>query len=182
MRRFSTSAASSVALLLACASALSAQDTAFVSEGSRVKVFPAMAGAKPVSGQVAKLSYDTLVIVPKGNGSAQTFYSGDLRKIEMVQGKKSNWLKGGIIGGGVGLASFAIAAGGGSGNDSFCSDTGCVARATALGAGIGFAIGAGIGALSKSDRWVEAEFPAQPPVALNVGKDGSVRLAFSLRL
>lgn len=34
----------------------------------------------------------------------------------------------------------------------------------------------------KSDQWVDAEMPAPPPVALNVGKDGSVRLAFSLRL
>jgi hypothetical protein len=141
-----------------------------------------MAGAKPVTGQVIRLSNDTLVIAPKGNGSALAFYRDDLRKIEMVQGKKSNWLKGGIIGGGVGLAAFAIGAGAGSGDDSLCSDAGCIATVTALGAGIGFAIGAGIGALSKSDRWVEAEFPAAPPVALNVGKDGSVRLAFSVRL
>jgi len=144
-----------------------------------------MAGAKAVAGQVAKLSHDTLVVVPKGNGWTQTFLQGDLRKIEMVQGKKSNWLKGGIIGGGAGLASFAILAAVESGNEGLgdvCFGTECVAVAAAVGAGIGFAIGAGIGVLSKSDRWVEAEFPAQPPVALNVGKDGSVRLAFSLRL
>lgn len=43
-------------------------------------------------------------------------------------------------------------------------------------------MGTGVGALIKTERWKEAELPAQPPVALNVGRDGSVRLAFSLTL
>jgi len=34
----------------------------------------------------------------------------------------------------------------------------------------------------RSDRWVDAQMPAPPPVAIGIGKDGSVRLAFSLRL
>jgi len=52
-------------------------------------------------------------------------------------------------------------------------------------AGIGGLVGAGIGALidlSIGERWKEADMRPPPPVALNVGQDGSVRLAFSIRL
>jgi hypothetical protein len=50
---------------------------------------------------------------------------------------------------------------------------------TAIGAGIG----AGIGALIRTERWREASIPASPPpIGLGFGVDGSVRLAFSLRL
>ena len=63
-----------------------------------------------------------------------------------------------------------------------CSKVECGAQgAVILGVG-GAILGTGIGALIKTERWKEAEFPAPPPVALNVGRDGSVRLAFSLRL
>ncbi len=138
------SAACALALLLSGASTLQATDTTFVSQGARVKVFPL--GAKPVAGEVAKLSYDTLVILPEGNG--------------------------------VGLAlGFAA--------QEIC-DYGCEsypAVGAALGTAFGFGVGAGIGALNTSgERWTEAELPAPTPVALNVGKDGSLRLAFSLRL
>ena len=174
------STACAAALLFVCANALFASDTTFVSQGARVKVFPF--GSRPVIGEVAKLSYDTLVILPEGNGSALTFHRRDWRKIEIYQGKKSKWLKGGLIGGGGGLAvglALGLAA------QEIC-DYGCEsypAVGAALGTAFGFGVGAGIGALNTSgERWKEVELPAPPPVALNVGKDGSVRLAFSLRL
>ncbi len=170
----------SVGLLLACASALSAQDTTLVSQGARVKVFPAMTGAEPVIGEVVKLAYDTLVIMPKGNGLAQTFYSSDLRKIEVSQGKGKTYqvigfLGGVAVGAGLGLASC-------SGDE--CGDL--TALAIISYAGLGGLVGVGVGALIDlviiGERWKEADMPPPPPVALNVGKDGSVRLAFSLRL
>ena len=171
------STACAAALLLACANALFASDTTFVKQGARVKVFPARAKAKPVTGEVAKLVSDTLVILPEGNGSALTFYRSDLRKIEVSQGKGKSYaligLAGGVaVGAGVGLA--------------LCSAENCegaTGPVTALTAGLGGLVGLVVGALlSSGERWEEAEFPAPPPVALNVGKDGSVRLAFSLRL
>ncbi len=175
------STACAAALLLACASALSASDTTFVSQGARVKVFPSMAGANPVTGEVAKLSYDTLVIVPEGNGSAQTFYPGDLRKIEVSQGKKSNVGKGAWIGAAAGAVSGFIIGYAGGPND-VCTEVGCgAALAAVFGAG-GALLGVGVGAALSGERWVVAELPAPPPVAFRVGKDGSVRLAFSLRL
>jgi hypothetical protein len=107
----------------------------------------------------------------------------DIDKIEMSQGRKSNWLKGGIIGGGTFLVlgvAMGIALSDWCPEDANCA--GRIAAAAALGAGIGFAMGAGAGASSSSERWKEAQLPTPPPVALNIGKDGSVRLAFSLRL
>jgi len=53
-------------------------------------------------------------------------------------------------------------------------------------AAIGGLVGVGVGALIDlviiGERWKEADMPPPPPVTLSVGKDGSVRLAFSLRL
>ncbi len=58
------STACAAALLLACASALSASHTTFVKQSERVRVSPSMAGAEPVTGNVADLASDTLVILP----------------------------------------------------------------------------------------------------------------------
>ncbi len=184
MRRFLIRTACSVALLFACASALFAQDTTLVHQGARVKVFPAMTGAEPVIGEVVKLAYDTLVIVPKGNGSAQTFYSSDLRKIEVRRGKGETYTIIGFLGGIAVGAGVGIATCSGDKCDLYGSD---LTVLSILGhAGIGGLVGAGIGALIDlviiGERWKEADMPPPPPVALNVGKDGSVRLAFSLRL
>ncbi len=184
MRRIWIRTACSVALLLACASVSSAQDTTLVSQGARVKVFPAMTGAEPVIGEVVKLAYDTLVIVPKGNGLAQTFYSSDLRKIEVSQGKGGTYTVIGFLGGvavGIGLGLAAC-----SGDECDFNGGDLTALAIISYAGLGGLVGAGVGALIDlviiGERWKEADMPPPPPVALNVGKDGSVRLAFSLRL
>ena len=186
MRRSSISTACSVTLLCACTSTSSAADTTFVEQGARVKVFPAMEGTEPVIGEAVKLTYDTLVIVPEGNGSAQTFYPGDLRKIELSQGKVKSYTVIGMVSG------MAVGAGVGLATAPFCEDEGpCDSDLSAAGvaaktlgfAAIGGLVGYGLGALlSSSDRWVEAELASSPPVALNVGTKGSVRLAFALRL
>ena len=81
MRRTSISTSCSAALLLACASVSSAQDTTFVHQGARVKVFPL--GAKPVAGEVAKLAYDSMVILPEAGAEAVTFLRQDVRRIEI---------------------------------------------------------------------------------------------------
>jgi hypothetical protein len=178
MRRFSIKIACAAAFLLACASALSAQDTIFVHQGARVKVFPI--GSRPVIGEVANLSYDTLVILPESNGSVLTFHRRDWRKIEIYRGKKSNIGKGawiGAVGGVVAGVLVGALVGGDCDGESICITVGA-----AIGAAGGAILGVGVGALIKNKRWQEAELPAPPPVAVNVGKDGSVRLAFSLKL
>ncbi len=190
------STACAAALLLVCASALQASDTTFVSQGARVRVKfeqekPVVDRRGAVSyhldvvrliGDITGLESDTLILLPEDGGSALTIPRSRIEQVQLSQGKKSNWLKGGWIGA---ASAFAIGAALGA---AVCADVGCdddaAAVALALGgvSAIGFGLGAGIGALSKSERWADAELPAPPPVALGVGKDGSVRLAFSLRL
>jgi len=80
-------------------------DTTFVYQGARVKVFPAQPGAKSITGNVADLAFDTLILLPEGGGEALTFDPRDLRKIEVSQGKKGNALLGLGVGAGVGIAS-----------------------------------------------------------------------------
>ena len=91
-----------------------------------------------------------------------------------------------MVGFGVGLAAgFAIC---NADNDAYT----CGSEADLLGdftvavifmtAALGDGVGAIVGSFIKTERWQEAALPASPPVALNVGKDGSVGLVFSLRL
>jgi drug/metabolite transporter (DMT)-like permease len=94
-----------------------------------------------------------------------------------------------LLGGAIGFVFFgalgaAIGATYGEELDPFHrpSTSADAAAGALIGAVAGFGIGVVIGSRFKSDRWVEAEFPSPPPVTLNVGKDGSVRLAISLRL
>ncbi len=183
MRQFSIRTACSAALLLACANALVAQDTTFVHQGARVKVFPAQPGAKAITGNVADLAFDTLIVLPEGGGETLTFDPHDLRKIEVSQGKKGNALLGLAVGAGVGFTAALVICKADAGADT-CGGSGqIIGDATALVAAgaavIGGGFGAGVGALIKTERWTDAQLP---PVALNVGQDGSVRLAFSLRL
>jgi hypothetical protein len=192
------STACAAVLLLACANALLASDTTFVKEGERVRVkfeqeTPKADHSGAISyqwetirlvGSASALGADTLVVLPEEGGTAVFIPRSAIEQLEVAQGTKSSWLFGGIVGGGVG-----VVAGGVLGAlatelcDYDCPDAGEGAVIGALLGGAGlFGIGAGIGALFKSDHWVEAQMAAPPPVALNVGKDGSVQLAFSLRL
>jgi hypothetical protein len=171
------------ALILSGASLLQASDTTFVYQGARVKAFPAQPGAKAITGNVANLAFDTLIVLPEGGGEALTFDPRDLRKIEVSQGKKGNALLGLGVGAGVGIASaVGLAIWACNADDDGCTSGQVAGGALALSA-IGAGLGAGIGALIKTERWRDASIPASPPpVGLGFGKDGSVRLAFSLRL
>jgi len=194
MRRFSIRTACSTALLLACASALSAQDTTFVHQGARVRVtfeertqVADQAGSiwYPLEsvrlvGEATLLKSDTLVFLPEDADTPLSIPHSKIEEIEVSRGKKSNIGKGawiGAVGGLVAGAAVGALADCGGWDQSLCVLGGVI-----IGAPGGAILGTGIGALLPGERWVEAEMPAPPPVALNVGKDGSVRLAFSLRL
>ncbi len=191
LARISTACAA--ALLLACTSALRAQDTTFVKQGERVRVkyeqeTPVADRSGAVSyrlesvrlvGEVAVLESDTLVLLPEDAGAPLPISLYDIEKIEVSDGKDSNTLLGLGIGAGFGLALGLLAC-----VDDNCHDDDLDFRAIIpIGTTLFFGgVGAGVGALTSGERWREAALPAEPPIALRVGRTGSVRLAFSLRL
>jgi len=194
VRRFFIGTSCSVALLLACASALSAQDTTFVHQGARVRVtFEARTEVADHSGSIwyslepvrlvgsaTMLKSDTLVFLPEDAESPLSIPRSRIETIEVSHGKKSNIGKGAWIGAVGGVVAGAV-----FGALVECGDWSrgqCVLAGVIIFAPGGAILGTGIGALLPSERWIEAEIPAPAPVALNVGKDGSVRLAFSVRL
>ncbi len=181
--RYLTGAAGSAALLLSGVTSLPAADTTFVQTGDRVRLEASRISPGRLVGEVAELSGDTLVLLSEGSSSTIEIPASDLEQIEVSRGKKSNVILGLLIGAGVGAASAAGLA------IWFCNadDDGCTSGQVA-GAGLTVTaivagLGAGIGALIKTERWKDAAMPASPPaVGLGLGQDGSVRLAFSLRL
>ena len=177
-----SAAFATVLLLACCTTALHAPATTSLSQVARVKLFPTQPGAKAIIGNVTDLASDTVVVVPEGSGESLTFDRSDLRKIEASQGKKGNALLGLAVGVGVGAAVGLGVCSGDEGYNCKSGSGNYTAAVTAGFAAILGGIGAGVGAVIKTERWAEAEFPQPPPVTLGVGKDGSVRLAFSLRI
>jgi hypothetical protein len=137
-------------------------------------------------GEVEAIVSDTLVFLPEDADTPLSIPHSKIRALEVSQGKKSEWLRGGWIGAASGSVAGALL-GAVACNEPkrflSCSNPGGAALILgALGGLVGFGMGAGVGALIKTERWDGAQLPQPPPVALNVGQDGSVRLAFSLRL
>jgi hypothetical protein len=188
-------AACSAVLVLTCTSALQASDTTFVSQGARVRVKFEQEGllvrrsgavsersqTERLTGTATSLGPDTLVFVPQGKEEAILIPLAKIEQIEVSEGRTSNLGKGAWIGAAAGVVSGLVV--GSVAGPYECCTTAAVAAGLAgvFGAG-GALVGMGVGAATSGERWVEAEIPAPPPVALGVGTDGSVRLAFSLRL
>lgn len=191
--RFAARAAGSAALLLlVCTSLLVAgdvggdagrPDTTFVQRGDRVRLRAPRISSGQLVGQVAELEGDTLVLSSEGGGSTIAIPTADLERIAVSQGRKSNAILGLLVGAGVGIASaVGLSIWFCNADDDGCTSGQVVSGGLALTA-IGAGLGAGIGALIRTERWREASIPASPPpIGLGFGVDGSVRLAFSLRL
>lgn len=177
--------ACALALAVSEASPLQASDTTFVSEGARVRVFPSVEGTEPVIGTVVDVALDTFIVLSERE-EVLSYHDSKLSKIEVSEGEKKKTLLGFGVGFGVGLAAgFAICNADkdahtcGSEADLLGDLTGVVILMTAA---LGGSVGAIVGSFIKTERWQKATLSASPPVALNVGKDGSMGLVFSLRL
>jgi len=140
-----------------------------------------MEGTEPVIGTVVDVALDTLIVLSESE-EVLAYHSSDLSKIEVSEGEKKKTLLGIGMGFGVGLGAGFVICGADERNckESFLGDM--TAATVLLTAALGASVGAIVGSLIKTERWQEAAFPAPPTVALSVGRDGSVRLAFSLRL
>jgi hypothetical protein len=171
------------AFLLAWVSGLQASDTTFVSEGDRVRLTASQVSRARLVGTVSAFRSDTLVILPEGESVTFDVPWSEIVEIEVSRGTKSNlgkglWigaLSGAVLGAGIGAALDCAAI-------ADVDEGFCVVVGLAFGVGGGAVLGLAAGALSTTERWQKAEFPAPPPVQFGIGKDGSVRLAFSLRL
>jgi hypothetical protein len=119
--------------------------------GNRVRVHLSQP-RRTVIGTVARVSQDTLVILPQDARTELVLPAANVRKLELSLGRRSHTGKGALLGfiaGGVGV-SIALAA--------LCAGEcigGGVIIVPAGGAVGGAILGAGIGALIRSDRWRE---------------------------
>lgn len=129
---------------------------------------------------MSELEAGTLVLLPESGGTTVAIPTSDLEQIAVSQGRKSNAILGLVVGAGVGVASAVVLSiWACNADDDGCTSGQVVGGSLALTA-IGAGLGVGIGALIKTERWKEASI--QPRVGLDFGRDGSVRLAFALRL
>lgn len=174
--------AGTTALLLLGFQPLPAADTTFVQTGDRVRLRAPQVGSSQLVGDVTQLTADTLVLSAEGGRSAIRIPTADLERISVSQGKKSNTVLGMIIGAGVGLASAAgLAIWACNADDDGCTSGQVVGGALGLTA-VTAGLGAGVGALIKTERWRDATLPPPPPgIGLGVGPDGSVRLTVRIR-
>lgn len=174
-----------LALTVLDASLLRASDTTFVSSGARVKLFRTAQGTEPVIGTVVDIAFDTLIVLSQRE-EILAYHANDLSKIEVSEGEKRKTLLGLGVGFGVGLGAGFVICNADKDANTCGSEADLLGDMTAavvlLMAATGAGIGAIVGSFIKTERWQEGAIPASPPVAVNVGTDGSVQLAFSLRL
>ncbi len=152
-----------------------------VTEGSRVRVTSPPLEHR-LRGELVSLTGGYLVVLPDGRDVNETKLPwNQVTALDVSTGRRSNWLKGGLIGAGVsgalGLGLAAVACG-----QVECTG-GEIPAFTAVSVGVGFAVGAGIGALSKRDRWEEVDLSTlEPVVSLLPERNHSPAIRIGLRL
>jgi hypothetical protein len=184
-------------LALATPGVASAQTRAL--PGSRVRVTSELLD-KPVRGELVELNAHYLVLRPKNPDSYGTellrLPRNNITTVEVSTGKKSNWLGGAALGAGVGaligVLEWATKSEtkrectwglfGGGGCRYVPNDMG--PEVILIGAASAALLGAGIGALIKSDKWEAVELPAiEPMVSVHVrpGEPASLYIGFRMR-
>ena len=120
----------------------------------------AAAGAptRVLVGRIARID-ERVLILSDASGPPTEILLSDVQNLELSVGEHRNAGRGALIGGGVGMLVGAVAGaieGGQCEGDWFCPGAGGGAALGAIGlGGIGAAVGLGIGALVKTERWSE---------------------------
>ncbi len=146
---------------------LAAQEPSVALVGSRLRVRTA-APSRLLVGTVSLHTRDSLVLEPGGPAAGPvTLMAGEILSVEVQRGRRRHWLLGAAIG--------AVAGGAGSfiwARSGFCDSRGrgdgscggADAAVAAVGFGAGGLLGAGVGALVRSDRWVPLrDYPTLGP-------------------
>ncbi len=149
-----------VGLLLVSVTSLSAQEPPPIEAGSRIRVTAPSTGVDKLVGICLSTSGDSLRMQADEQASPMTISLADVTRLEVSQGRKSNTLRGlgigflvGAVAGGLLATQVDVEEGLDPGPEELIL-YGAVVGGAAFGA-----IGAGIGALSKSERWRWKEVP-----------------------
>jgi hypothetical protein len=165
---------------LMSAGAASPGDSASVAPvhvGDRVRVSAPSVSGSDIRGTLVALDAKTLILAPERKGPTIELSRSQVERLQVLAGKKRNWLAGAVVGAGAGLVLSV----------SYCGDPplgGTCDRmqvTTTLGA-IGAAGGALFGALIVTDRWktVPANAVAVSvfPLPVRQGMGLGVRIGF----
>ncbi|TFH64763.1 MAG: hypothetical protein E4G90_07440 [Gemmatimonadales bacterium] len=167
--------------ILASATSAAAQDVLWLKPGAKVRLTVPTLGLNERGGWVQELNGDTLVahvgVMHEGRLRLEMLHvpMSSITKLDVVTGRKGHWLEGAGIGFLIG-AAIGLASGDDPSNQWFAYSAGEKALAGGLGFGL---IGAGVGALIKSDKWSEVPLDRIRP-RLVAQQDG-VGLGVSLR-
>ncbi len=150
-----------------------AQDVLWLKPGAKVRLTVPTLGLNERGGWVQELTGDTLVahvdVMQQGRLRLEMLHvpMSSITKLDVVTGRKGHWLAGAGIG-----FLFGVVTGAASGDDPSDQWFAYSAGEKAMMGGLGFGlIGAGVGALIKSDRWSEVPLDQIRP-RLVAQKDG----------
>jgi hypothetical protein len=164
MRRLLTA---TLALLLSMPPAFVMADDASSTppvEGDRIRLDASGVGDQPIIGRLLSADQSALAVT-RDDGGVVNVPRSAIRELEVARGRRSHAKKGAIIGAAAGagliLAAYAV-------SEDDCDSDACgvyaVAYSTAFAA-FGGLVGAGIGKMFKTDRWVQVD-PGRVKVSL----------------
>ena len=137
---------------------ITAQQAPPIETGSRIRVTAPTVGADKLAGVCVEADATRIRVQVDDQAAPMTISLTDVTRLEVSQGRKSNALKGLLIGSIVGVSTGAILGLAASLTES--SENPCEGNAPACAAGgaaafgvTGALVGLGIGALTKSERW-----------------------------
>ena len=123
-----------------------------VAPGERVRVTTTGNPNPPLIGTITRTVPDTLWLTPEGQVQPAAVPLGASIRLERSLGHRSHVLAGALIGAGVGAAITILFLSGFCGGDTLCDGDEQV-RAAAIFGLPSIALGAGIGALIRTERW-----------------------------
>ncbi len=170
--------------LLIPLAALSAQEPPPIEAGSRIRVTAPTVGADKLVGMCVEVDATRLRIQAGERVPPRAISLTDVTRLEVSQGRKSNALKGLLIGGLVGTP-IGAAVGGVVGSiahgldEAHASMAAYVATGALVFGAAGGLVGLGIGALSSSERWKEVPLD-RLRVSFVARRDGRFALGVSV--
>jgi hypothetical protein len=145
--------------------------------GARVRITNSSFPRVKTVGTLERVTPDTIVV------AGQLIIRSTIGRVEVSEGRRSQWrrglLMGGLVGAGVGALSTAVLFAGIDWSDGNGGVETGVAIMAAVGSGAGLLVGAAIGALIQGDRWRKVPLD-RVTLAPMVRRDGVLGLSIGL--